>query len=49
MYIAPLDKRTADGVRFAVAATTYVDEFFQPLRATQEVSKNTAAHLMDTV
>jgi PAS domain S-box-containing protein len=49
MYIAPCNIRTADGVRFAVAATTYVDEFYSPLYAAQEVSKNTSNRLMQMV
>jgi C4-dicarboxylate-specific signal transduction histidine kinase len=40
---------TADKVRFNVAATTYVDDFFQPLVAAQKVSNETAIQLMATV
>jgi HAMP domain-containing protein len=31
MFIAPVDARTADGVQFTVAATTYIDEFSLPM------------------
>ncbi|MGM5481410.1 MAG: HAMP domain-containing protein [Nanobdellota archaeon] len=31
MYIAIVDAQTADGVTFSVAATTYIDEFSQPV------------------
>jgi hypothetical protein len=36
MYIAPVGVVTADKVCFNVAATTYVDDFFQPLVAAQD-------------
>lgn len=49
MYIAPLNLKTADNVRFAVAATTYIDDFFKPLHAAQEVSLDMATRLMETV
>ncbi len=32
MYIAIVDAKTADGVTFSVAATTYIDEFNAPVR-----------------
>ncbi|MGM5481408.1 MAG: HAMP domain-containing protein [Nanobdellota archaeon] len=31
MYVAVADAQTADGVTFSVAATTYIDEFSQPV------------------
>lgn len=37
MYIAMVDAKTADGVRFSVAATTYMDEFSQPVIATSKI------------
>ena len=46
MYIAPLNKKTADGVRFGVAATTYIDEFTHPILAAQDVSHSTSRYLM---
>jgi PAS domain S-box-containing protein len=46
MYIAPLNKKTADGVRFGVAATTYIDEFTHPILAAQDVSRSTSRYLM---
>ncbi len=44
MYIAPVDRRTADGVTLGVAATTYLDEFFEPVEhfrqnVTSEIKK----------
>ena len=33
MYIATVERPTADGVRLAVAATTYIDEFMTPTAA----------------
>ncbi|MGM5484705.1 MAG: HAMP domain-containing protein [Nanobdellota archaeon] len=36
MHIAPVDARTADGVQFSVAATTYIDEFSSPVKETKE-------------
>ena len=49
MYIAPLKQKTADGVRFGVAATTYIDEFTRPIREAQEVSHGTTRYLMSAV
>lgn len=46
MYIAPLNKKTADGVRFGVAATIYIDEFTHPILAAQDVSHSTSRYLM---
>jgi len=46
MYIAPLNKKTADGVRLGVAATTYIDEFTHPILAAQDVSHSTSHYLM---
>ena len=46
MYIAPLNKKTADGVRFGVATTTYIDEFTHPILAAQDVSQSTSRYLM---
>ena len=36
-YMAPIDVATADGVKFSVAATTYIDEFSQPVKITENV------------
>lgn len=36
MYIALVDAKTADGVTLSVAATTYIDEFNAPVKATEE-------------
>ncbi len=49
MYIAPLGQKTADGVRFGVAATTYIDEFTRSIQAAQDVSRGTTRYLMSTV
>ena len=46
MYIAPLNEKTADGVRLGVAATTYIDEFTHPILAAQDVSQSTTRYLM---
>jgi len=46
MYIAPLNKKTADGVQFGVAATTYIDEFTHPILAAQDISHSTSRYLM---
>ena len=46
MYIAPLNKKTADGVGLGVAATTYIDEFTYPILAAQDVSHSTSRYLM---
>ncbi len=47
--IAPLSVRTADGVRFGVAATTYADEFIYSMQAAQDVSQSTTRYLMISV
>ena len=49
MYIAPLGEKTADGVLFGVAATTYIDEFTRSIQAAQDVSHGTTRYLMSTV
>jgi PAS domain S-box-containing protein len=49
MYIAPLAEKTADGVQFGVAATTYIDEFTRPIMAAQDVSEGTTRFLMLSV
>ncbi|MFH1951148.1 MAG: PAS domain S-box protein [Pseudomonadota bacterium] len=49
MYIAPLAEKTADGVRFGVAATTYIDEFTRSIEAAQDVSRSTTRYLMITL
>jgi PAS domain S-box-containing protein len=46
MYIAPLNVKTADGVRLGVAATTYINEFTRPILAAQDVSHGTTHYLM---
>lgn len=38
MYIAPLRETTADGVRFAVVASTYLEEFTRSIESAKEVS-----------
>jgi len=49
MYIAPLSGRTADGVRFNVAASTGMDGFMAPVKATQDVSHSTARYMQITL
>lgn len=48
MYIAPLSEKTAEGVRFGVAATTYIDEFTRSIQAAQDVSHSTTRYLTMT-
>jgi len=48
MYIVPLSEKTAEGVRFGVAATTYIDEFTRSIKAAQDVSHSTARYLVMT-
>ncbi|MDO9514615.1 MAG: histidine kinase dimerization/phosphoacceptor domain -containing protein, partial [Syntrophales bacterium] len=45
MYIVPLSNKTADGVRFNVAASTRIDEFTGPMEASQDVSHSTAHYM----
>jgi len=45
MYVAPLNSRTADGVRFSALATTRMDEFTVPIQAAQDVSRSTARYM----
>lgn len=49
MYIAPVTQKTADGVQFGVAATTYIDEFLSSIRAAQNFTHGTTRYLMGTV
>ncbi len=49
MYIVPIEVRTADGVPLAVAATTYLDEFTQPIVAAKSAFRDTVVHLRETV
>lgn len=49
MYVAPLRERTADGIQFSVAATSYVEDFAHVLKAAQEVSDDTTQYLITTV
>jgi two-component system, cell cycle sensor histidine kinase and response regulator CckA len=49
MYIVPLEETTADGVRLGVAATTYLDEFTQPIIAAKTTFRDTTLHLSSTV
>jgi len=46
MYIAPINEKTADGVRLGVSATSYIDEFTRPILAAQDVSHGTTRYLM---
>jgi PAS domain S-box-containing protein len=46
MYIAPMNEKTADGVRLGVSATSYIDEFTRPILAAQDVSHGTTRYLM---
>jgi PAS domain S-box-containing protein len=46
MYIAPLNKKTLDGVRLSVAATGYIEESTRPILAAQNVSDGTTRYLM---
>ena len=48
MYIAPIEADTADGKRFAIAATAYVEEFTRPIRTTRDVSRGTSRFLVMT-
>jgi len=48
MYIAPLSAKTAEGVRFNVAATTYINEFTRSIQAAQDVSHSTTRYLTMT-
>ena len=48
MYIAPLSEKTAEGVRFGVAATTYIEEFTRSIQAAQDVSHSTTRYLTMT-
>jgi PAS domain S-box-containing protein len=44
MWVAAVARPTADGVRLQVAATTYIDEFMQPLaRLAQNLERNSTA------
>ncbi len=49
MYIVPLKGRTADGIPLSVAATTYFDEFTQPIIAAKAIFGDTTLHLRNTV
>ncbi len=49
MYIVPLRERTADEIPLSVAATTYFDEFTQPIIAAKAVFGDTTLHLRNTV
>lgn len=40
MYVAIVNATTANDVRFAVAATTYIDEFTAPVKETEEMVEN---------
>jgi PAS domain S-box-containing protein len=48
MYIVPLQRKTADGVQFSVAATAYVDEFIRSIQATRDIFSGTTHLLMLT-
>jgi PAS domain S-box-containing protein len=45
MYIAPLQRTTADKVSLSVAVTASVDEFTQPIRDAQAIHRRTADRL----
>lgn len=45
MYIAPLERQTADGVQLVVGATAYIDDFKRPIKAATEVSEG-SSHLL---
>jgi len=49
MCIAPLGEKTADGIRLGVAATTYIDEFIQPIVVAQNVSNDTTRYMTAVV
>jgi two-component system, cell cycle sensor histidine kinase and response regulator CckA len=49
MYIVPLREMTADGVPLGVAATTYFDEFTQPIIAAKAAFRDSTLHLSNTV
>ncbi len=48
MHIAPLRSKTAEGIRFNVAATTYISEFTRSIQAAQDVSGSTTRFLTMT-
>jgi len=48
MYSAPLSAKTAEGIRFCVAATAYIDEFTRSIQAAQDVSHSTTRYLTMT-
>ena len=45
MYIAPLQRTTADNVSLSVAVTASVDEFTQPLKEAFTIHRKTADYL----
>jgi len=48
MYSAPLSAKTAEGIRFCVGATAYIDEFTRSIQAAQDVSHSTTRYLTMT-
>jgi PAS domain S-box-containing protein len=46
MYLAPVNEKTAEGVRLGVSATSYIDEFTRPILAAQDISYSTTRYLM---
>jgi methyl-accepting chemotaxis protein len=49
MHIAIVDAKTADGVRFSVAATTYIDEFSAPVVQTKEKINGAVSKTKDMI
>ena len=43
MHVSVVEQETADGVQLNVASTTYIDEFTQPVRETEEAVQNATA------
>jgi len=49
MYVVALNTPTADGIRLAVAGTSYLDEYAEPMRLTQEAFEEMTKSLITTV
>jgi PAS domain S-box-containing protein len=49
MYIVALNTQTADGIRLAVASTSYLDEYAEPMRLTHDAFQEMTAGLIGTV
>jgi PAS domain S-box-containing protein len=49
MYVVGLNTPTADGIRLAVASTSYLDEYAEPLRLTHDAFQEMTTGLIRTV